>query len=94
MQGMVARLARVVGPAVARVGFSRTLATLPPVTEVHMPRVQGRVLHPPYDVAVPDCSYPEFIWSGLEGVEHLAAMQCGLTGRVLTHGDLQVLALR
>ena len=97
MQGMVARVARVarvVGPRVARVGCPRTLATLPRVTAVHLPRVQGGVLHPPYDVSVPDCTYPEFIWSGLEGVEDLVAMQCGITGRVLTHGHLRALALR
>ena len=46
---------------------TRQLATLPRVTAVHSPRVQEGVLLPPFDIQIPDCTYPEFIWEGLAG---------------------------
>lgn len=70
------------------------LTTLPRVTQVHSDRVKDGVFLPPFDIALPSCTYPEFVWEGLAGQAHLPAMVCGLTGRSLTHGEVHQLALR
>ena len=36
--------------------------------KVHSPRIEENgVLLPPFDLAIPNCSYPEFVWEGIKG---------------------------
>jgi len=75
--------------------LQNSLATLPRVTKVYNKRIrENGILFPPFDLEIPNCSYPDFVWQGLKGQAHLPAMVCGLTGRTLTHGEVKDLALR
>ena len=59
----------------------RCLVTLPKIVKVHEPKVQNKILHPPFDIEIPQQTYTDFVWSGLEGQAHLPALVCGISGR-------------
>jgi len=68
---------------------------LPRVKEVHHPnRVKDNVLHPAFDIAIPEITYCEFLWSNLAMHEHLPGLVCGVTGRTLLHGEVKEQALK
>jgi len=68
---------------------------LPRVKEVHHPnRVKDNVLHPAYDIAIPEITYCELLWSNLAMHEHLPGLVCGVTGRTLLHGEVKEEALK
>lgn len=72
----------------------RRLVTMPRITAFHKTPVVDNILHPAYDVEIPNVPWPEFIWKGLSGHEDMAALVCGLTGRTLSHGEVREQALR
>ena len=59
----------------------RCLVTLPKIVKVHEPRVQEKILYPPFDIEIPKQTYTDFVWSGLSGHAHLPALVCGISGR-------------
>ena len=59
----------------------RCLVTLPKIVKVHEPKVQNKILYPPFDIEIPKQTYTDFVWSGIEGHAHLPALVCGISGR-------------
>jgi len=72
----------------------RSLVTLPCITRTFNNRVINNIVHPPYDIQSQNITYTDLIWSGMDVKGHLPAMTCGISGRVLSHGELQEEALR
>ena len=60
---------------------ARCLVTLPRIVKVHEPRVQEKILYPPFDIEIPKQTYTDFVWSGVAGHAHLPALVCGISGR-------------
>ena len=67
--------------ALAKRCLDRCLVTLPRIVKVHEPRVQEKILYPPFDIEIPKQTYTDFVWSGLPGHAHLPALVCGISGR-------------
>lgn len=69
--------------------------TLPKISKVHHPnRVQNDTLFPWCDVDIPELPYCDFLWDNIEAHGHLPGLVCGLTDRVLNHGEVKEQALK
>ena len=56
-------------PRVTKVPFPYMyLSSLDPGSQVYNKRIrENGILFPPFDLEIPNCSYPEFVWQGLKG---------------------------
>ena len=46
------------------------------------------------DIAIPEVTYCDYVWDHHHALGHLPALVCGLTGQVLSHGEVREEALK
>ena len=46
------------------------------------------------DIVIPEVSYCDYVWDSHQAHGHLPALVCGLTGKLLTHGEVREEALK
>ena len=67
---------------------------LPVISRVMREVVADNTLQPWCDVVVPEVSYCDYVWDNVRQHGHLPALVCGLSGAVLSHGEVRDTALQ
>ena len=63
------------------------------ISRVMKERVEDNTLLPWCDVVIPNVTYCDYVWDNVRHHGHLPALVCGVSGSVLSHGEVRETAL-